>query len=72
MAQGMLKDSQLRLVFETGLNDKGEPILKSKNFNNVKKAATIDQLYQAANALSGLSAYILHSVERNDSFDIIA
>ena len=72
MAQGMLKDTQLRLIFETGLNEHGEPVLKGKNYNNVKKEATADQVFQAALALSGLSSYTLNSVERNDSFDIIA
>lgn len=72
MAQGMLKDTQMRLFFETGLDEKGEPVLKGKTFNNVKKEATIDQIYQAAQAISGLCAYTLTAVERNDSFDIIA
>lgn len=72
MAQGMLKDTQMRLLYETGLNDKGEPVLKGKTFNNVKKEATVDQIYQAALAISGLCSYTLNSVERNDSFDVIA
>lgn len=72
MAQGILKDTQMRLIFETGLNEHGEPVLKSKNYNNVKKDATVDQVFQVAQALAGLSSYTLNSVERNDSFDIIA
>ena len=72
MAQGTLKDTQMRLLFETGLNEKGEPVLKAKTFNNVRKEATVDQIYQAAIALSELCAYTLNSVERNDSFDVIA
>ncbi len=72
MAQGMLKETQMRLVFETGLNEKGEPVYKGKSFNNVKKDATIDQIYQAAQAISGLCVYTLNAVERNDSFDVIA
>lgn len=68
----MLKDTQMRLVFETGLNEKGEPVYKGKSFNNVKKDATIDQIYQAALAISGLCSYPLNAVERNDSLDVIA
>lgn len=71
MAQAMLKNSRLTLVFETGLNENGEPIFKGKSYANVQKAATADQLQQAATALAGLSAYPLSSVERTDNHDII-
>lgn len=71
MAMAMLKDSNIRLMFETGLDEKGEPIFKGKTYSNVRKEATADQVQQAALALGGLSANLLSSVERNDSFDII-
>lgn len=71
MAIAMLKGSNIRLMFEAGINEKGEPIFKGKTYSNVKKEATADQVQQAAIALGGLSANTLSSVERNDSFDII-
>jgi Protein of unknown function (DUF1659) len=58
-------------VFETGLNEKGEPIFKGKSYANVRKEATADQLHQAATALAGLCAYPISSVERTDNHDII-
>lgn len=72
MAQGMLKDTQMRLIYETGVDEKGAPVYKGKTFNNVKKEATIDQIYQAGQAISGLCSYALNAVERNDSFDVVA
>ncbi|MBY0099407.1 DUF1659 domain-containing protein [Mesobacillus maritimus] len=71
MAQAMLKDSRITLMFETGLNEKGEPIFKGKSYANVRKEATADQLHQAATALGGLCAYPLSSVERTDNYDLI-
>ncbi|PLR94111.1 DUF1659 domain-containing protein [Bacillus sp. T33-2] len=71
MAQAMLKDSSIRLLFETGMDEKGEPIFKGKTYNNVKKEATPDQVQQAAQALAGLCGYPLSVVERTDNFDII-
>jgi hypothetical protein len=71
MAMAMLKGSNIRLMFEAGIDEKGEPIFKGKTYSNVKKEATADQVQQAAIALGGLSANTLSSVERNDSFDII-
>ncbi|WP_042462173.1 DUF1659 domain-containing protein [Neobacillus dielmonensis] len=71
MAQGFLETTKLRLVFQTGMDDEGKPIIRSKTFSNVTKAATADQLYQAANALAGLTIDQLNKVERNDSSEII-
>ena len=71
MAQALMIDTKLRLSFEIGLNDKGEPIFKSKTFGNVKKTATADQLHQVAQAIASLSKDPLSTVVRNDSFDIV-
>ncbi|KAB2336551.1 DUF1659 domain-containing protein [Cytobacillus depressus] len=71
MAQALMIDTKLRLRFETGLNDKGEPIFKTKTLGNVKNTATADQLHQAAQAIASLSNDLLASVVRNDSFDIV-
>ncbi|WP_174727985.1 DUF1659 domain-containing protein [Mesobacillus harenae] len=71
MAQAMIKSTNLRMFFEIGLDEKGQPIYKAKTYSNVKREATADQFHQAATALAGLSSYQLGSIERNDSFDII-
>lgn len=72
MAQAMIKDSNLRLIFETGMDTNGEPIFKAKAYNNIKKEASVDQVYQVALAIANLSSYSLSAIERNDSFDVIA
>ncbi|WP_141432382.1 DUF1659 domain-containing protein [Bacillus sp. 03113] len=72
MAQAILADTKLRITFETGLNEKGEPIFKAKTFSNIKKEATADQLYSVAQAIASISAYTLSSIERNDSLDLMA
>ncbi|MCM3728917.1 DUF1659 domain-containing protein [Neobacillus cucumis] len=71
MAQGLLETTKLRLVFQSGIDNEGNPILKSKTFSNVTKAATADQLFQAAQAISVLCNADLNKVERNDSSEII-
>ncbi|WP_282141092.1 DUF1659 domain-containing protein [Cytobacillus oceanisediminis] len=70
MAQAIIIDSKLRLVFETGLNGQGKPVYKSKTYNSVKQSATADQLFTVGQAISGLSSYPLTELNRNDSFDI--
>ncbi|WP_059170300.1 DUF1659 domain-containing protein [Bacillus sp. FJAT-27445] len=71
MAQAMLADSKLRLVFETGIDEKGKPIYKSKMFNNLKTEATPNQMFQAASAIAALCADTLNVVERNDRMEIL-
>jgi hypothetical protein len=72
MAQALLEGMKLRLVFEVGMDDKGEPILRSKTFNNIQTGVTVDQLFQAAQAITVLSKDTLNRVERNDSLEILA
>ncbi|MEH7121565.1 DUF1659 domain-containing protein [Neobacillus vireti] len=72
MAQGLLEGTKLRLVFDGGIDNEGNQILKSKTFSNVKKEATVDQLFQAAQAISTLCNDSLNKVERTDSSEIIA
>ncbi|MCM3391814.1 MULTISPECIES: DUF1659 domain-containing protein [Cytobacillus] len=71
MAQAIIIDSKLRLVFETGLNGQGKPVYKSKTYNSVKQSATADQLFTVGQAIAGLSSYPLTELSRNDSFDIL-
>ncbi|RSD26877.1 DUF1659 domain-containing protein [Mesobacillus subterraneus] len=71
MAAAILKGSNVKLMFDAGMDGDGETIYKAKTYRNVRKEATAEQLQQAAIALGGLSDYMLSSVERNDSFDII-
>ncbi|WP_080846319.1 DUF1659 domain-containing protein [Cytobacillus gottheilii] len=70
MAEALLIDSKLKLAFETGLNEKGEPILKSKTFSNIKRDASADGLLSAAQAVGSLTDTPLVSITRNDSYTI--
>ncbi|MBA4538394.1 DUF1659 domain-containing protein [Bacillus aquiflavi] len=71
MAEANLLDSRLRLVFEAGVDDDGKPIFKAKTFNNIKKTAGANELYEAAQAISALCNYSLDSIERSDNYDIV-
>lgn len=72
MAQSTLVDSNLRLVFETGVNEKGEPIYKGKMYSNLKHDAAVDQIYGVAQAIANLCIDPLYTVERTDRSDIMA
>ncbi|MBH0169115.1 DUF1659 domain-containing protein [Fictibacillus sp. 18YEL24] len=70
MATAALIDSAMRLELDGGLDEDNKPVVKYKNFANVKTTSTPDQLYAVANALSGLQVYPLVMIKRNDSFAI--
>lgn len=59
-------DARLQLVFDKGIDADGNMVLTRKSFNNVKIAATDEQLYEVSNALATLQERILFKVERND------
>ncbi|MGP4062239.1 DUF1659 domain-containing protein [Halobacillus sp. H74] len=59
-------DARLQLVFDKGIDADGNMVLTRKSFNNVKIAATNEQLYEVSNALATLQERILFKVERND------
>jgi hypothetical protein len=72
MANQSLYASTLRVTFETGLNEKGEPMLKRKAFSNVKPSSTADQLFQSGQALATLQKHTLVEIARQDTASIIA
>jgi hypothetical protein len=66
MAQAVIQASQLRLVFELGIDENGKMKYKNKNFNNIKMNAQADQLFSVAQAIASLQIHPLAQVERND------
>ena len=63
--------SQLRLVFYDGEDDlTGNPVFKSKTFNNLKTYAEADQFLAVAEAFASLQERPLSRIERNDHTEI--
>lgn len=67
MAQANMIQSRLQLFFEQGIDQEtGEPILKTKSFNNIKTLASTEQLLNVATMLASLQQHPLQEVRRND------
>ena len=62
--------SRLSLIFETGIDEEGKPVFRTKNYNNVKPEATTDSLYTVATVLTPLQQHTINAVERTDDFDL--
>ena len=65
MAIKMTRDSKLRVVFQTGLNEEGKPIYKTKSYANVAEEVTPDQLQQVGEALASLSTYPMGGIQQS-------
>jgi len=63
--------SQLRLFLYDGEDEEtGNPIYRSKSFNNVRATANPDQLLAVAEAFASLQERPLYSVERRENSEI--
>jgi hypothetical protein len=72
MAETLLAESKLRLVFMTGIDNDGKPIMRAKTFGNINRQVTADQLYKITQAVVNLSADTLSGAQRVDSSDLLA
>lgn len=66
MAEVTIENSQLRLVYEVGDDEKGKMQYRTKSYNNIKVDAKADGLLAAAFAISGLQNTPVASVKRNE------
>ncbi|WP_077614814.1 DUF1659 domain-containing protein [Caenibacillus caldisaponilyticus] len=72
MATANLMDSSLILTLDAGVDEKGNPIVKRKTFNNLKTSATNDQLFAIGQALASVQQHPLVAIERSDRSSISA
>ncbi|MEH7224645.1 DUF1659 domain-containing protein [Bacillus sp. JJ1566] len=65
-----IQRTQLRLVFENGIDGKGQMTYKNKNYNNINPVVTANDLYSVAVAIEKLQTLQLLSFERNNSYSL--
>ena len=61
----------LRMQYQTGVDGSGDPIYRRKSLNNVKANAADQDLFDVAQAVSGLQEYTLVSVFRDDNSELV-
>lgn len=65
-----IKESKLKLQLDGGLNDKGNPVVKSKTFSKVKTDAENDNLFSVATSFADLQEMPLIGVNRVDEVEL--
>lgn len=63
-------DSKLKLQLDGGLNEKGNPVVKSKTFSKVKTDAVNDNIFSVAQSLAGLQDMPLIGIKRVDEVEL--
>ena len=63
--------STLRLIVQTGTDEEGNPVLKSRNYRNVKPTAADQDLFDIASTLAALQKHTLNGVQRVDEANLI-
>jgi hypothetical protein len=59
-----LKLSRLQMKMNTGNDDKGNPIIRTKTYRSVKITATDANIYDVGFALAGLQKHPVESIRR--------
>ncbi len=61
----------LRLLVQTGVDEQGNPIIRSRSFNRVKPSALDQAVYNAAVAIGELQLYPVTAVRKLAEVDLI-
>lgn len=61
-----LVETTMQLLFEAGVDEKGDPVFKKSYFHNVKPTSTEQDIYDVATALASLQQYTLNKVYKED------
>lgn len=64
-------DSRLRIRFEVGVDDEGNPRYSTRTYSGVKPAAADQDVYDIAAVLSGLQVYPMVSVTRVNESELV-
>ncbi|SFC51919.1 Protein of unknown function [Bacillus sp. OV322] len=70
MENQILELTRLQIELESGVNEKGEPVVKRKTLSNIDKKADAAALKKGADALAGLQKHAVVNVKRLDTWDI--
>jgi hypothetical protein len=63
--------SRLRLMVQTGVDDEGNPVVRSRNLNNLKPEATDEAVYTVAGSLGELQQHPVNAVRKVTESDLV-
>ncbi|MEW6621810.1 MAG: DUF1659 domain-containing protein [Bacillota bacterium] len=63
--------SGLKLMVQTGIDEKGNPVIRSRNFARVKPDASDEAVYNTAVVLGSLQEHPVAAVRRTAEVDLV-
>lgn len=57
-------DTRMQLKLNTGVDQEGNPVIRTKSYSRVKPAAEDQAIYDVGNSLAGLQDHLLEEVHR--------
>ncbi|KGR90330.1 hypothetical protein CD30_12230 [Ureibacillus massiliensis 4400831 = CIP 108448 = CCUG 49529] len=67
MAAYNFEEASLKLLFETGLDELGMPVLTSKTIRNVRDDVEVEKLATVSQAIASLSKYPLNQAKKSET-----
>lgn len=64
--------SDLKVMVQTGLDDDGLPVVRSRNFSRVKPEATDEAIYNVGDTLGALQQYPVTAIRKVSESDLIS
>lgn len=65
-----LTQTRLLITFNQGYDEDANILFQTRTFRNVKSGSADAELYQASAAIASLQQHVLHSVERNNVYEL--
>ncbi|MDR1702211.1 MAG: DUF1659 domain-containing protein [Sporomusaceae bacterium] len=65
------QSGKVSVFFQTGLNERGTPIIRSRTYGNVNSNAADEELYEVGQALGSLMKDEVTGITRIDVSDLI-
>ena len=72
MALQLHESSALVIKYDTGKNDLGKVVIKTKSYGSVKENALADDLYAVAQSIAGLQDHMLQDILKKNAYSINA
>lgn len=65
------QNSKALLMVQTGTDTDGKPVVKTRTYNNIKAAATDENVYSVMSGIASLQEFPIAGLKRVDSEELV-
>ncbi|SOC37191.1 DUF1659 domain-containing protein [Ureibacillus acetophenoni] len=67
MAVYNFEGATLKVLFETGLDEYGKPVVTTKTYQNIRNNVEVEKIATVTQAIASLSKYQLHQAKKTET-----